>query len=239
MSDPQAIQEAQEARQSRWTWIVPLVLAAALIGAYFVWPAYGNFVDKAWTLLTSGDQERFEQWIRGFGAWGPAVLGILAVMQTILAFIPSTLLAVVAVLAYGPWWGGLVAWVALLFSATLGYFIGRAFGPVTVERLIGPEKQAKISTFVQHYGFWAIIAARVAPAISTDAVSLAAGLVKMNYLRFITATGLGTLPLVAFIAYFGESLEQLKTGLIWATVITAVLFIAWVVYDRRKRHSED
>lgn len=226
-----------ETQQSRYTWIVPLVLIAALVGAYFVWPAYQGFVDKAYDLLTSGEQDRFEQWIRGYGAWGPLVLGGLMIMQTLLAFIPSVLIMVVSVLAYGAVLGGVLAWAGLLLAASVGYGIGRALGPVTIYRLIGSETEEKVEHFVERYGLWAIVAARISPALSTDAVSLVAGLVRMGYPRFLLATGAGTLPLTILIAYLGEDIQRLETGLLWVSVVSLAIFIGYVIYDRRFREK--
>jgi len=95
------------------------------------------------------------------------------VAQTLLAFIPSVLIMVVSVLAYGPLWGGLLSWGGLVMAALVAYGIGRALGPVTVDRLIGRKTEQKLKRFVERYGVWGIIVARISPALSTDAVSSA------------------------------------------------------------------
>ena len=222
----------QPARQSKLTWVIPLVLLGVLAGLYFAWPAFQSFVDQAYAVTTSGDRQRFEQWIRGYGAWGPVVIFAVMIMQTLLAVVPSTLIMVVAVLAYGPLWGGVLAWSGLLVAASVAYGIGRAVGPVTVDRLIGHKTEQKVEHFVNRYGLWAIVAARVSPAFSTDAVSYVAGFVKMGAKRFIAATAMGTLPLTVLVSYLGADIGRLKTGLIWISVASLALFIGYVVYDR-------
>jgi uncharacterized membrane protein YdjX (TVP38/TMEM64 family) len=56
----------------------------------------------------------------------------------------------------------------------------------------------------------------------------------MNYWRFLLATALGTLPLTILIAWLGADIDRLKSGLIWVSVISVALFLAYVVYDRRR-----
>ena len=240
MSDEQrpddgAGERRAERPASRWTWAVPLGLAALLAGLYFVWPGYQSFVDEAYRVLGSGDRARVEEWVKGFGAWGFAVILALMFMQTVLAFLPSLVTMVVAVLAYGPVAGGALAWGGMLLTACFGYGIGRSLGPVTVDRLLGTKTERKMARFVDRYGVWAVIAARISPVFSTDAVSFAAGMAKMRFASFVLATAVGTLPLAGLVAYLGADIDRLKTGLIWVSVASLAVFVAYVAYDRRRR----
>lgn len=218
--------------------MVPVGLLVALVLAYFVWPAYQDFAQQAYDVFSSGDRTRIEEWVRGFGAWGFAVLMGLMLLQTILAFLPSLLLMVVAVLSYGPLLGGALAWGGMLLAATLGYVIGRALGVAAVDRLIGPSTEKKMARFVDRYGIWGVIAGRISPALSTDAVSIVAGMARMSYLPFLLATGAGTLPLTILVAWLGRDVERMQTGLIWVSIVSLVVFVAYVVYDRKKRASD-
>ena len=227
--------QASPRKQSKLTWTIPLVFIGALAALYFAWPAFHASANEAYAALTSGEQARVEAWVAQFGAWGFVAILALMLMQSLLAFIPSVLIMVVTVLAYGPWVGGLLAWGGLLLAASMAYVIGRLLGPVTVERLIGSKTEKKIDRFLKRYGVWAIIAARISPALSTDAVSYAAGLAGMEYVRFVTATALGTVPLTVLVAYLGADVQRLKGGLIWVSVISLLLFAGYVVYDQQRK----
>lgn len=221
--------------RSKWTWILPLTILAGMLGLYFVWPGYRQFVDEAYRTLSSGNQQQVEEWVSGFGAWGFVAIIALMLLQTLLPFLPSLLPMVIAVVAFGPLKGGIVAWAGLLIAACVGFGIGRAFGPVTIDRLIGGKTEEKVERFVERYGLWAVVAARISPILSTDAVSIVAGLVKMQFRTFVTATAAGTLPLTVLIAFLGSETQRLKTGLIVISIVSAAVFIAYVIYDRRRR----
>lgn len=233
--------EQPSARNTRssLTWAVPLALIGVLVLLYFVWPDYRAFFNRAYTLLVNEQREEFQQWVEGFGAWGPLVILTLMLMQTLIAFVPSVLLMIVTVLAYGPVTGSILTWVGLLLAAMTAYGIGRSLGPVTVYKLIGQDTEEKIEKYVDKYGFWAIIAARISPALSTDAVSYVAGLVKMRFWEFVLATGAGTLPLTVLIAYLGADFERLESGLAWVSGLSIALFIGYVLYRRRRDKQQE
>ncbi|AFZ66559.1 TVP38/TMEM64 family protein [Deinococcus peraridilitoris] len=240
MTDKQAKQQGEQEndspqKASKLSWLIPLAIVLSLVLLYFVLPGFRNFVNEAYGILTSGDRRRIEQWVSSFGAWGPVAVLAFMVAQTVIPVIPSVLIMVVAVLAYGSLWGGVLTYGGLLLAAFVAYGLGRSLGPVTVDKLIGHDTEQKMEGYVRDYGLWAVIVARVSPVVSTDAVSIVAGLARMGFLRFMLATAVGTLPLTALIAYLGADIERLQTGLIWVSVISVALFLGYVVYDRRKK----
>ncbi len=220
-------------QQSHLSWIIPLILLGVLVLMYFLWPAFHTLVNQAYQVLASEQQHRIEQWVRGFGVWGFVVIFALMLMQTLVPVLPSVVAMVAAVLAYGPWLGGAIAWCGMLLAASLGYAIGRSFGPVTLDRLMGKQTRRKVSHQVHRHGVWAVIAARLSPVLSTDAVSIIAGLVSMRFRYFLLATAAGTLPLAALIAFLGQDIDRLKTGLVWISVFSVAAFLAYLIYDRR------
>lgn len=221
--------------QSKWVWLVPVGLLAVLALLYFAWPAFHRFVSDAYRVLSSGEQQRIEQWVNGFGAWSFVVVIALMLFQTVVAFLPSVIIMVVTVVSFGPVMGGLLTWGGLLLAASLGYGIGRSVGVAAVDRLIGAETERKVERALDRYGVWAIIAARISPVLSTDAVSIAAGLVQMRYVPFIAATAVGTLPLTVLVAWLGAEFSRLETGLIWISAVSVAIFAGYVLYDRRFR----
>ena len=236
---PDIQRRSQEGRgQSKWVWALPVGLVLVLVALYFVWPAFNRLVSEAYQVLSSGDQQRIEQWVDGFGAWSFVVLIGLMLFQTVFAFLPSVAIMVVAVVSFGPIVGGILTWGGLLLAASLGYGIGRTVGVATVDRLIGEQTERKMEHVLERYGFWAIVAARVSPVLSTDAVSIAAGLVQMNFMSFLAATAAGTLPLTILIAWLGAEIDRLQSGLIWISVASVAIFVAYVIYDRYFRSEE-
>jgi uncharacterized membrane protein YdjX (TVP38/TMEM64 family) len=224
-----------EARSRSWLmWLAPAVVVCGLVGAYVVWPAYREVVAEGWAVLSSRDQGRVEAWARGYGLWGPLLIVGAMIAQVIVMVIPSTFMELAAVLAYGPWWGGLLAWASALIAAAVAYGIGRLLGPATVDRMLGGRNRDKVERYVDRYGLWAVMLARFSPILSIDAVSVVAGLGRMGFGRFLLATGAGMAPFVVLLGVLGSDFARLETGLIVVSIASLVAFAAYVIWDHRR-----
>ncbi len=215
----------------------PLVISIAvlvLLGAsYFAIADVRNALDNAWQVLTSGDSRAVEHWVSGFGWFGPLLIVLVMVLQMFLIIIPSWLLMIVAILAYGPVWGSLIVFCGIFAASSVGFFIGKYLSDDVTTRLIGPRNQKKVSGLIDRYGLWAIVITRINPLLSNDAISFIAGLLQMGYRKFILATLAGIAPLIIFIAWLGEIGDTLTTGLLWLSVISLVSLGAFIWYDKR------
>lgn len=224
-------------RQSR----LPLYFSMALVGSaclcYFLIPDFQSFLTEAWRVLTSGDAQKIEEWVADFGSWGPIVLVIAMVVQMFLLVIPTIALMVVSVLAYGPVWGSIIIMGSVFAASSVGYVIGRYFGTHVVMKLLGKKTQKQVEGFIEKYGFWAIIVTRLNPFLSNDAISFVGGMLKMGYWKFIGATLVGIFPLTLFIALLGQDIDTMKTGLLWGSMVSLVVFLGYVGWDKYRKDA--
>jgi len=225
-------EDNDEGKESKWPLVITGLLIAALIASYFLFPGFQQSVNNGWDVLTSGDEKRISAWVSQFGIWGPLFIVLAMVAQMFLLVVNVVALMLVAIIAYGPLWGSLIAIVAVLVASTVAYWIGHGVGEAGVSKLIGRKSERKVTGFVNEYGIWAIIIARISPFLSNDAVSFVAGLARMGFLRFIGATLAGIVPLTVLLAWLGQNTDRMKTGLIWVSVISLAAFIGYVVYDK-------
>ena len=227
--------ETTSVKKSKAPLYISIAIIAGLVLSYFLIPGVQNFLDEAWNVLSSDDQERIEIWVIQFGWFGPVVLVLTMIAQMFLLVIPTILLMVVSIVAYGPVYGSIIVFIAVFSASSVGYFIGRYFGPAIVEKVIGEKSEKKVADFLDDYGFWAVFITRLNPFLSNDAISFVGGILKMGYWKFIGATLAGISPLILFIAIIGRSTQGLKTGLLWGSVVSLILFIAYVYWDKKKR----
>lgn len=227
--------EPTSQRRTRLTWVLPLAFAVAVASLYFLSEPFREIVTEGYEVVASGDERRVQQWVRGFGAAGVAVLLGLMLMQSIVAVLPSLVTIVAAVVAYGPVSGALLAFSGMLMTASFMFGVGRSVGPLAIERFVGAKTQRRVRDAEERYGGWAIVAARLTPILSTDAVSFVAGAIGMRYRRFIAATAAGTLPLVLLVAWLGRDMQRLKTGLVVVSIAAAVFFAAAFFRSRFRR----
>lgn len=227
----------KEKKQSKLPLYFSILLVVGLVLLYFFVPSVNDFANEGWEVLSSGDEKRVSQWVEQFSWWGPLIIVLAMIAQMFLLVVPTPLLMVVSVVAYGPWKGGAIVLLAIFCASSVAYAIGAYFGTPLIERLLGKKSEKKVEGFIEDYGFWAVIITRLSPFLSNDAISFVAGILRMGYLRFIGATMIGILPLTALIAYLGENNDRLINGLIWVSAVTLVGFIGYVWWDKKRRKS--
>ncbi|MGS0525071.1 TVP38/TMEM64 family protein [Zobellia nedashkovskayae] len=223
--------------KSKWPVYLSLMIVVLLVVGYFTIPSIQSFFNEAWQVLTSGNRKEVESWVAQFGAWGPVVLIIAMIAQMFMIIVPSVMLIVTSILAYGAVWGSLIVLFAVFIASSVGYAIGKLLGRDRVQRIIGKKTEKKVSTFLKDYGFWAVIITRLNPFLSNDAISFVGGILRMGYWKFIGATLIGITPLTLFIAILGKSTNSMKTGLLWGSLISLVIFLLYVWYDKKHKQT--
>jgi uncharacterized membrane protein YdjX (TVP38/TMEM64 family) len=226
------------ARSSRLPLYVSVAIIAPLVAAYFLWPAFQEGLQEGWAVLRTGDQAKVAAWVAQFGYWGPVLVVVVMVAQMFLVVINNALLILVSILAYGPWRGGLLAWVGVLIASSVGYWLGRALGEPVVQRLLGEKNEKKVADFVEQYGLGAVALARLMPIVSNDAISFVAGAMRMGYFRFIGVTAVAVIPLISLLAYLGQNSDRLKTGLLWVSGVGVVLFGGYIWWKKAHKKTD-
>lgn len=233
MNDSQVKQAS--VKKSKKPLYVAVSIVFLVVLSYLIIPGVREFLNESWDVLTSDDEERIRNWVDDFGWYGPVILVLAMIAQMFLLIIPTLSVMVVSILSYGPISGSIIIFIAVLSASSIGYLIGRYFGDVLVKKLIGTKTEKTVGDFINVYGFWAVIITRINPFLSNDAISFMAGVLKMGYIKFITATLIGIAPLIIFIAIIGDSTESLKKGLLWGSVFSLLIFVLYVWWDKRKK----
>ena len=232
MKKQEIIKENKE-RQSKLPLIVAFSIVSILVACYFIFPAFKNGVNEIFNMLISKDEKKIESWVQKFGIVGPLVLIIVMMVQMFLFVVPNILVMIIAIVLYGPLWGAVISFVGVFCSSSLGYALGRYLGPVTVNKLIKPQTQVKISNFIERYGVGAIAITRLA-SLSNDSLSIVAGLLKMSYHRYILATLAGITPLIVLLALYGRN-GRIERALLWIAGISMVLLFVYIFVDKKRK----
>ncbi|SIS80383.1 Uncharacterized membrane protein YdjX, TVP38/TMEM64 family, SNARE-associated domain [Kaistella chaponensis] len=225
-------------KKSKLPLYLSLLLVAILVICYFAVPPVNDFFNEAWSVLTSDDEARVKKWVEDFGWFGPVVIVVAMIVQMFLLVIPTILLMIVSTLAYGPFWGSIINFTAVIIASSVGYAIGKYLGLSFIEHLLGEKTTKKITTFIQEYGFWAVVITRINPFLSNDAISFVAGILKMNYWKFISATAVGITPLILLIAITGQNTDSLKTGLLYGSIASLIIFGGYIWWDKKRKSKQ-
>jgi membrane protein DedA with SNARE-associated domain len=152
-------------------------------------------------------------WFEFVQHWGYLGVFLLMALESSIVPIPSEVVMPPA--AYWASRGDMNFWLVVLagtagsyFGSAVSYFVSRAIGAPLVQRygkffLMGPEKVAMAEAWIQQYGSAGIFTARLLPVIR-HLISIPAGLLKMNFLRFSTATTVGAFLWCLVLSWFGR-----------------------------------
>lgn len=176
------------------------------------------------------DREAVSQAILNSGFWGPAILFVLFVLQTFIAFIPGQALMVASGYIYGFTGGFLITWISLVAGGQMAFWLARRFGHRFAEKWISPAVLDRWdrSAAGQGIGFYAITL--VLPLFPNDAMCYVAGLGRMSAKRFLIANMLGR-GMASFItvlvgAYGSQIPVQVWVG---AGVLIVLGLIGWQI----------
>lgn len=206
--------------------------AVALI-AYFVYTARSGL----------GPLESLRQLVDFLSgsAWGPLIfIGIYAVRPLVL--FSAGLLTIAAGVLFGPVWGIIYTIIGANAGASLAYLIGRLLGSDVIEDDEDDEAKGirKYIGRLRENPFETVFIMRLI-FLPYDLVNYLAGFLKINYLAFIAATILGSLPGTISFVLFGASsgLSEGTPSFDWRILAASVgIFVLSLVVSRLVKRRE-
>jgi uncharacterized membrane protein YdjX (TVP38/TMEM64 family) len=198
------------ARTVRWLRVLLLVVAAAVFGLLYLLSAeFRSEMNRALGILGRGDVAGLRDYIVSFGLWAPVASCSLMVLQALIAPVPSFLITFANGLAFGVFWGWMLSLFGHVLAAVVCFGISRALGRVPVEVLV-----------------------------AFDAISFAAGLTRMRFRSFITATALGIFPQTFLYSYLGrQAPEYVALFLVTSGLVVLGVVVVAVIRHRRERRK--
>jgi len=165
--------------------------------------------------------------------WGPAVLSMLFILQTFLAFIPGQALMVASGYIYGFSGGILITWISLVFGGQMAFWLARRYGRPFAEKWISSEILNRWDKSAAGQGVPFYIVTLVMPFFPNDAMCYVAGLGNMTHRRFLVANTLGRGIASLLTVVVGAFSEKIP-GLVWIAVIGFVFLgvFGWIAARR-------
>jgi uncharacterized membrane protein YdjX (TVP38/TMEM64 family) len=146
---------------------------------------------------------RLAEAVRGTGFTGVVVFFLAYIVSTV-AFLPGSLLTLVAGFAYGPFWGLVVASPASVAGATAAFLLGRTFLRDWASRKVAASRKARaIDLAVEREAFKLVLLLRLSPIFPFNVLNYALSLSKVRLGTYVAASFLGMLPGTALYVYLG------------------------------------
>jgi uncharacterized membrane protein YdjX (TVP38/TMEM64 family) len=146
-------------------------------------------------------QQKLQEW----GYWAPVAFFVIYVVACV-AFIPGTIVTLLAGLAFGAGWGTVLVSLASTTGAVLSFLIARYVARDAVEGFLG--KQAWFNKFkasIEENGFNFMLFARLMPVFPFNGLNYASGLVPIKLKDYALASWIGMLPGTFVYVYLGAT----------------------------------
>jgi len=171
--------------------------------------------------------------IRGYGFWGPAVLCVLFILQTFIAFIPGQALMVASGYVYGFSGGIMITWASLVLGGQMAFWLARRYGRPFAEKWISPPILDRWDKSAAGQGIGFYVVTLVMPFFPNDAMCYVAGLGSMSNRRFLIANALGR-GIASFLTVLVGAFADQIPSLIWIAIIAFVVLgiVGWIAARR-------
>jgi uncharacterized membrane protein YdjX (TVP38/TMEM64 family) len=153
------------------------------------------------------NQEKMAILIKNLGILGPVAIVFLIATAIIISPLPSAPVALVSGALYGHTFGTIYVVLGALSGALIAFMISRKLGYDYVNRKLHHRLPVNI-VGSQNTLMLIVFFTRLAPFISFDVISYAAGLTKLTFGRFILATLMGIIPISFVLAHLGSEVEN-------------------------------
>ena len=138
------------------------------------------------------------------GGWGPAMYIAIITVSVVISQIPGAPLAVAAGVIWDPFLAGMYTIIGGFGGALIAYGLGRLIGPAIVKMLTGKTLSLSTDHGTAYLG-WLIFVTRLFPIFSFDLVSYGAGMTRLSFPIYASATFFGMIPSTLLLTYMGSS----------------------------------
>jgi uncharacterized membrane protein YdjX (TVP38/TMEM64 family) len=175
-----------------------------------------------------GDREAVADYLAQFGVLAPLLLGIILVLQVIVAAIPGHALMVGGGYVFGFGTAFCVSLVTTVMGSQIGFLLARWAGRPLIERLAPVDLLDKWYDVSAKKGLLFFMFAFMLPIFPADVMNYVAGLSSLSARRFFAANLIGRIPGVVLMTAVGAYGFQLSLN-VWLIIgaVGLAMFIIW------------
>ena len=184
-------------------------------------------------VLVGGDLAAVRDAVDRAGPWAPVAYVGLHVLLTLVP-VPKNLLVTIAGALFGVGGGLVLAWVAAVTSAGLGFALARRVGQTAVSGLDGRRVRA-VQRLLREQGVAAVVVLRLTPVLPFTVVTWLAGVSALRRRDFLLGTAVGVVPGTVAYVLVGASVGGDARMVLLGGGAALLLLVATAVVGRRLR----
>jgi uncharacterized membrane protein YdjX (TVP38/TMEM64 family) len=158
---------------------------------------------------------------------------LLAYVCAVVAGVPTSVMATVGVMVFGPWPGVAYALMGMVSGALLVYGVGRYSGAAFIDRWARTGRLHTLATVLQKEGLWAVFVVRAVPLAPFVLVSMTAGAFRIRFWHYVVGTALGLAPGTVMMGLFWDRVKAALEHPNWATYSVLLFMVALIAFTVR------
>lgn len=176
--------------------------------------------------------EKLIEFIQNAGPLGVVFSCGLMTVESIIPMIPLVALITINIMILGRVVGFFVSWFFTVIGCIMSYLIfkhgfGKKFDRLTEDK----EKINKYKKVIRNISFPTLCLIIAMPLTPAFIVNIVAGLLKIDFKKYVIALLIGKLSMVYFLAFFGVSfVESIKNPVLLIKVIIIMVLIYGACY---------
>jgi uncharacterized membrane protein YdjX (TVP38/TMEM64 family) len=168
--------------------------------------------------------------------WLLALISLVVLGVDVVLPVPSSVVMISNGVLFGALWGGLLSIAGGMISAATGYYIG-AKSKRLAAKFTGPDDEAQAKSFLEKYGYAAIIASRPVPVLA-ESVAVISGTLALSFRKVMLNSAIGLVP-VSFVYSFTGAYSTSLDSAFWAFALNlGAAALLWLLTGRRKKADQ-
>lgn len=131
--------------------------------------------------------DTFTEYIISFGIWSRLLFILFQIIQVVIPFLPSGIICVTGVLAFGPIAGLIYNYIGICIGSMIAFLLSKRYGSQFVKVIVGKKYYTKYINWVEKGNKFdkAFALAIFFPIAPDDILCYIAGLTKMKFTKFV------------------------------------------------------
>lgn len=188
-----------------------------------------------YNLKNESNMAEFESSIRGFGAWGIAIMMLIQILQVVLAIIPGEPLELAMGALYGTVGGCLMCMAGVAVGTSIVFFCVRKFGRRFVDSFISGETFARLK-FLNDPSKRDVLLFLLMfiPGTPKDTLTYFAPFTGVPFVRFILISTVARIPSIITSSYIGANIMDgnYLRGIIAFAIVGAISIAGILIYNK-------
>ena len=174
--------------------------------------------------------------IQNSGFLGVFLSCFILTIESIIPIIPLLVFISVNYLILGPFWGFILSWSFTVLGSVLSYWIFKnRFSNKFLEKTKHNEQVDKYIKVLRKISTGKLLLIVALPLTPAFAVNIAAGILKIDYKKYITAILFGKISLVIYSSYIGTTfVDGIKNPilLVKLAILISIIYIAFLIVKK-------